>query len=355
MIMFFIFANFIFQSVTFAAITDLGFKFSHVTFTDILVLSVELKEAQSKLSNISDPSHQVISEQTNLDKAKPILMETARLISNLFTQTDILKLSNIVEIPEITAFHGSEMLQNFYIKNKEETKEKYNLVEDFEKKYNILHASLENFYLMLNDEEKACFWNYLTQHMQLSININEEGQLGKAQGVYFPENFVPTFINNYSEILKLYFSKYGIEGYLGGSTPVDLGLQKQVASYDIATQITKLVSIQTRIDEFHDFTNDEEIATNLTELLLKTDILQKGFFQQYSNFLENYLWNFYTSLDFNQKTEFDRFMILEMLKSLNFNETFKTLLEKQAQAEIPQLGLFSEILPLYIKIVRGEF
>ena len=344
MIVFFIFVNFIFQSVTFAAITDLGFKFRHVTLIDTLVLSVELKEAQSKLSNISDPIHQVISEQTNLDKAKPILMETARLIANLFTQTDILNLSNIVEIPEITLNDTA-----YYSMNTKETKEKYNLVEDFERKYNILNTSLKNFYLMLNDEEKACFWNYLTQHIQININFYKEGDIRKTQGVYFPQSFVPTVINNYSDILKLYFNEYGIEGYLKGSSPVDLGIQKQVVNS------TPLIYIREQIAAFNGSKNDEDKAVKLTELLLETKILKQGFFEEFNNFVSNYLWDFYSSLDFNKKIEFDRLMILEILKSLNFNETFKTLLERQAQAEIPQLGLFSEILPLYIKIVRDEF
>ena len=126
-------------------------------------------------------------------------------------------------------------------------------------------------------------------------------------------------------------------------------------SSDITTQLTKLTTIQRLIDEFHDFTNYEDIAVKLTELLIKTEILKKVCFLEYCSFVENYLWDFYSSLDFNQKTEFDRLMIREMLKSLNLNETFKTLLERQAQAEIPQLGLFREILPFYIKIVRGEF
>jgi hypothetical protein len=354
MILFFIFLNFIFQSVTFAAITDLGFKFRYETLADTLVLSVELKKAQSKLSKISDPSYQVISEQTNLDKAKPILMEIALLISNLFTQTDILKLSNIVEIPEIN-FSYDSVIQDIYSRGIEESKKNYTLVEDFESKYNILYISLENFYLMLNDEEKACFWNYLTQQIQISINLYREGHKVKTQGVYFPESFVPTFINTYFDILNLYFKKKGIKGYLKGSKPVNLGLQKQIVSSNKKIRSIELTSIQTQIDAFHDFTNYEEIAKNLNELLLKTEILKKEFFEEFNDFVSNYLWNFYDSLDFDQKTEFDRLMIREMLKSFNFNETFKTLLEKQAQAEIPQLGLFNEILPLYIKIVSAEF
>ncbi len=366
MVVFFILANFFFHSITLAAQYDESLErpedselvgvytsFQKVTPADTVALAVKLKEAQYEISKL-DP-------QTESQKIEEILTYAAHSIDDLFSETDIFKLNKTNNIIDTYIINLGKLSK---VPRGEDPKENYTFSQDFEKKYSILNISLTHFYLSLNNDQKRYFWDILNRSIQTSISFYKDGPYeapNPKDPFYqdFPENFVAGFVDRYADIFNSYYEKYGVEGYLKGSDPlvinqrqIDAGIKAYLDGTDAKTVIANISELT---EKFQKYMSYEDVAQNLAELLFQTEILQKDSFQQYCKFIENYLGKFYAELDFTQKTEFDRLMILEILKSFDFNENFKNLLERQTQVEIPQIGLFDLFLPLCTQIIRGEF
>ena len=165
MVVVFILANFFFHSITLANQLDENLErlknselvgaypsFKRVTLADTIVLAVKLKEAQYKISKLAP--------KTEFQKIEEILTETAYLIDDLFSVTDIFKLNKTSSIIDTYSMNLGKLSKvpkiSFGNDNNSPTetsydwggdpKENYTYAKDFEKKYSSLNISLTHFY-----------------------------------------------------------------------------------------------------------------------------------------------------------------------------------------------------------------